>query len=114
MLDFNFLHNENIKRCEESFHGLYAWTPTDWACAMAGEMGEACNIIKKMRRLVEEGCPWDIVLRDRTEVHKAADELADVVIYADLLAARMGTTLKEAIIRKFNEVSERVGSPRWL
>ena len=39
-----------------------------------------------------------------------ADELADAIIYADLLATRLDVSLEDAIIRKFNEVSERMGS----
>lgn len=35
-----------------------------------------------------------------------ADELADVIIYADLIAARLGIDLGDAVRRKFNEVSE--------
>jgi NTP pyrophosphatase (non-canonical NTP hydrolase) len=39
-----------------------------------------------------------------------AQELADTVLYADLLAARLGINLGEAIRDKFNIVSERMGS----
>lgn len=39
-----------------------------------------------------------------------ADELADLVIYADLLAERLEIDLGAAVVRKFNKVSERVGS----
>ena len=36
-----------------------------------------------------------------------ADEIADVVCYADLLAARANIDLGEAVRAKFNEVSGR-------
>ena len=55
-------------------------------------------MIKKRRR--GETIPADAI----------ADEIADVVIYADLLAARLGVNLEAAVQRKFNEVSQRVGS----
>ncbi len=93
-LTFDVLREKNVARCEQVFHPLDSWSPTDWACAMAGEAGEACNIMKKMRR-GDEG--------NFTEA--LAKELADVVIYADLLAARMGIDLGEEVLRKFNEVS---------
>lgn len=32
-------------------------------------------------------------------------ELADHIIYADLLAARLGVNLEAAVVRKFNAVS---------
>lgn len=108
---FRDLREANLKRCEDSFHALEAWSLTDWATAMGGECGEALNVVKKLRRLeigsgfvreFEESAP---------SLHRdLADEIADVVIYADLLAARAGIDLSEAIRRKFNEVSQRVGS----
>ena len=115
MLTFNELRRENTARCDESFHPLFSWSPMDWAAAMAGEVGEACNLIKKMRRLVEKEEDWgSVALADRKKVREVVDELADAVIYADLLAARIGERLDRAIQRKFNEVSGRVGSPRRL
>ena len=38
------------------------------------------------------------------------DELADVVIYLDILAMRLGVDLGAAVMDKFNRVSVRVGS----
>jgi len=67
---------------------------------MAGECGEACNVVKKIDR---DGWSEDLQL-------KLAKELADVVTYADLLAARFGIDLGQAVAMKFNEVSERVNS----
>lgn len=96
-LDFNTLRAANVARCEAVFHPLHAWSPTDWSNAMAGEAGEACNVTKKMLRGDPLG-KLDIAL---------AKELADVVIYADLLAARMNINLGEAVRLKFNEVSDR-------
>ena len=97
-LDFDELRDANVRRCEDVFHGLNEWTLSDWGCAMAGEVGEACNLIKKTRR-GEKINPDDI-----------AEEVADVVIYADLLMARMGKDLGESVRAKFNKVSQRRGS----
>ena len=97
-MEFEKLREANVKRCEAVFHPLDSWSPTDWACALAGEVGEACNLIKKLRR----GEPID-----RLEIGK---ELADAVIYLDLLAARLKIDLGEAVRQKFNEVSDRRGS----
>jgi len=97
-MTFSELRQKNVERCETSFHPLADWSLCDWATALAGECGEACNLIKKRRR--GETIPADAI----------ADEIADVVIYADLLAARLGVNLEAAVQRKFNEVSQRVGS----
>lgn len=84
------------------------WTSADWSNAMQGEAGEAGNIVKKIRRL-ETNARWANP-EDKTElITKLGNELADTIIYADLLAAYYGIDLQEAIIRKFNAVSEREG-----
>jgi NTP pyrophosphatase (non-canonical NTP hydrolase) len=97
-LTFNELREANVGRCEDAFHPVDAWSPSDWACAVAGEVGEACNLIKKLRR--GEDVPQQDI----------AFELADAVTYLDLLAARLGIDLGEAVREKFNIVSERVHS----
>lgn len=79
------------------------WTLLEWAGAAAGEMGEAANIAKKFRR-------GDYSIENPAHVEALADEIADVVIYSDLLAARAGIDLGEAVRRKFNKTSAKVGS----
>ncbi len=111
-LTFDALRAANVRRCETAFHPLTAWSPTDWATAFAGEAGGACNQVKKLRRLTTEGSGF-VRPEDgdaRQIVRNIAAELADTVIHADLLAARLGIDLGEAVRLKFNEVSVRVGS----
>lgn len=96
-LDFPMLRAVNIKRCNEAFFPLLSKDGPWWGNAMAGECGEACNVIKKIDR--------DGMTPERLQA--LAKELADVVTYADLLAARFGIDLGEAIASKFNEVSKR-------
>lgn len=117
MLTFLRLASANRARCETAFmQEITDWSPTDWACAMAGECGEACNLIKKLRRQGE--FPTDL---DKINIHELSaeqavlveqigHELADVVIYADLLAQRLGIDLGAVTIEKFNIVSDRVRS----
>ena len=97
-LTFDKLRNVNVSRCEDVFHKLNSWSPTDWACAMGGECGEALNFIKKMRR------------GEEINKNDVAYELADIIIYADLLAARLDINLGEAVREKFNVVSKRRNS----
>jgi len=106
-LSFDELRLANVGRCEEVFHPLHDWSPTDWACAMAGECGETCNEVKKLRRL--DGADHDLDSADaRAALHgNIANELADLVIYADLLAARLRIDLGQAVASKFNEVSRK-------
>lgn len=83
---------------------------------MGGECGEALNVIKKLRRLDTEGdtAPANAGLDRATLMKAAADEIADMVIYADLLCARLGISLGDAIVSKFNRTSAKVGSPHQL
>lgn len=105
-LDFETLRQTNVKRCNTAFHPLDSWSPEQWSNAMAGEVGEACNITKKMGR---GDYPDQYAKADA--IRELGKEIADVVIYADLLAARMGINLGEAVREKFNEVSDRRKSP---
>ena len=109
-MDFSTFRDANVRRCESAFHPLKAWSPTDWATALAGETGEACNEVKKLRRLAES--PETLVDETKygeyqSRVNALGDELGDIVAYADLLAARFGLDLGECVRRKFNEVSDR-------
>lgn len=70
---------------------------------LAGEVGEACNVIKKLER-ERMGMPGS-----RATVDELANELADVLICADLIAAHYGVDLEAAVQRKFNATSEKVG-----
>lgn len=104
-LSFETLRRANVTRCVEIFHPIEDWSPTDWACAMAGECGEACNEVKKLRRLVD-GTNTEKDPQDEAECKKRiAAELADLVIYADLLAARLSIDLGLSVQEKFDAVS---------
>jgi NTP pyrophosphatase (non-canonical NTP hydrolase) len=100
-LDFADLRRANVTRNNAVFEGE-TWSATDWATAMAGECGEACNFIKKRRR------------GDKVSLKAIGKELADMITYADLLAHHLGIDLGEAVRSKFNEVSARKGAPIYL
>lgn len=70
---------------------------------LAGETGEACNILKKLER-ERLGIPGS-----RSTKEALADELADIVICADLTAMDLGIDLGAAVGRKFDETSEKYG-----
>jgi NTP pyrophosphatase (non-canonical NTP hydrolase) len=110
-LTFNTLRGANVARLPEfkDSHGRPAhsfadgsdWSPGEWVCAVTGELGELANIIKKVKR-------GDLtMIQARSAI---SDELADVVCYLDILAMQVGVDLGEAVIGKFNRVSERVRS----
>ncbi len=111
-LSFNTLRQANLKRLPhfknskgEPAHSKpdgSDWSLGEWMNAVSGEVGEAANIIKKVRRgdmSIDEARPL------------LAKELADVATYLDITAFQCGINLGQAVKEKFNEVSIKVGSP---
>lgn len=83
-------------------------SPTYRATELAGEVGEALNIVKKLERermglKGSRSCAADL-----------ADELADVIICTALLADDYGIDLSEAVAKKFNATSAKVGFSVFL
>lgn len=113
-LTFSDLRAVNAMRCER-WHapGSDPWTSADWSNALCGEAGELANVVKKLRRhetsAVNDGDPSVEKLKEM-----AGEELADVIIYADLLANFLGVNLGQAVCAKFNKVSEKYGFPERL
>jgi len=123
-LTFNQLRKANLKRLPlfRNKKGDFAhsepdgsdWLLSQWSNAVCGEIGEvsqvllqiiasqgmAANLIKKIER-------GDFILEEKRD--ELGKELADVAIYLDILAFRVGIDLGSAIAYKFNEVSDRVG-----
>jgi NTP pyrophosphatase (non-canonical NTP hydrolase) len=120
-LTFAQLTAANLSRVQR-WHpekGLADWSPLEWAGAMAGEAGEACNAAKKLKRIdigtaninTEPGRS----LTDRQRACKqVAKEVADTVIYGALLVAAVGEDLGAAVIEVFNRKSEEYGFPERL
>lgn len=95
MITFDKLRRANIKRDGE-------WNPDSQlslsfqGCELAGEVGELCNILKKIER-ERLG-----LVGSRATKEQAMHELADVVICADLIAMTLGIDLGLAVVEKFN------------
>ena len=99
------LKDANSTRSEDSFDlPISEWSPSDWGLALAGEVGELCNLIKKLKR-------GDVAAGTLTDPYgKISDEIGDILTYLDLLAQRLDIDLSDALVRKFNKVSKKVGS----
>ena len=76
------------------------WSPADWTVAMVGEVGEFANKLKKVRR-------GDMPLSAAKEY--LLQELADIVIYLDILAFQLHIDLDDAIVNTWNAKSRQVG-----
>lgn len=115
ILSFDTLRRANMLRLPQfrNSRGVLAhsredgsdWSPAEWLQAVVGELGEYANFAKKYKR-------GDL---DKEQfLAEARRELADVIIYLDILAAQWSIDLDEAVREKFNAVSERVGSNVFL
>lgn len=108
--DFALLNKRRCEAADGFNHAINEWSLSDWMTALTGELGEAANIIKKMNRhrdgVTNTGDPSMQELRVML-----AKELADIDIYLDLMYQRVGIDRPAAIRSKFNETSEKIGSP---
>ena len=100
----------NRDRCQSLSgfnHPLQSWTASDWMVALAGEVGEAANIIKKLNRF-RDGIPGNT---ETVQVltSKLGEELADVYTYLDLLCQSQGIDLRKEVESKFEKVSKKMG-----
>ena len=101
-LSFRRLQEANDKRNEQ-------WDPDGilngafFGVELAGEVGEACNIIKKLERMRLK-IPGSGATKE-----SLGDELADVAICLCLVANYYHIDLENYIISKFNATSDKLG-----
>lgn len=81
------------------------WTLNDWGVAVGGEAGELLSKLKALKRGDE---PLSTMLP------KLAEEIADIVIYLDLLSMRLGLNMGDEVRKKFNVVSHRVDADVFI
>ncbi|WP_277969261.1 MazG-like family protein [Sphingomonas echinoides] len=78
------------------------------ATELGGEVGEVLKVVKKLHR---GASGWR---GSRATVADLAEEIGDVVVCLDKLAAYYGIDLAQATAAKFNATSEKVGLPHRL
>lgn len=88
--------------------GVPSSGPLFAAVELAGEVGELCNLIKKRERVLR-GYGGGMI-----DIPAITNELADVIICADLLASELGIDLEIAVREKFNRDSVKHGFPQRL
>lgn len=94
-LSFKRFHKLNVKRSTKDVKHSTDWSHMEWGCALAGEVGELCNYLKKLRR------------GDEIPKEDLAHEVADIITYLSLLCHSLDIDIESAIIHKFNIVSKR-------
>lgn len=105
---FHLLREANHLRQEEWDIGSEKVSLSFLGNELAGETGELCNVLKKLER-ERIG-----IVGSRSTIEKAATELADVVICADLVARALGINTWDAVCNKFNYTSAKYGLKTML
>jgi NTP pyrophosphatase (non-canonical NTP hydrolase) len=114
-LDLQKFREINVERAKEGFRCYDNQPITYWTTALAGEVGELCNMIKKMQRVAVGGIDGgsSYSAKDITP-EKLREEIGGIAIYLDLLASLLGISLEEAIMETFDAKSRQLGFPQYL
>lgn len=108
---FEAASHVNNLRCL-NLEGSNLWSVQDHGCALAGEVGELCDILKKLKR-IDTGIShnWPNARTREQLIADAADEIGDVMTYLDIVADRLGINVMTAWATKFNKVSDKLKIP---
>ena len=110
-LTFDAFLKANIERCNAGFgHKLEDWSLLEWGGACAGEIGEACNKAKKLKRFdtgIKRNKPGE---NQKALLDAMGKEIADAVVYAFLWFAAAGLDPAEYVRKVFNDKSDEIGS----
>lgn len=110
--DFQRINAMRARRWHQG--DLNQWSLLEWCGAMAGEVGEACNAAKKLRRLEKElpnreaGVPSS----DRRHLETwVTREVVDGIIYGLIILSVLGVDAGAAIAVVFDQKSVEYGFP---
>lgn len=90
--------SEYLKERQSAFPTCKDWSFVDWSNAIAGEVGELCNQVKKFKRSEGEEIYFD----------NMREEIADVICYCIILADKMNLDLNVVLRKKINKVSKKM------
>ena len=109
------LREKSVRRAIEGFKCYHEQPITFWTTALAGELGELCNMIKKLQRVklggIDTGSSY--TSKDIT-TEMLSEEIGGIAIYLDLLASLLNISLEGAIIYEFNRVSSKYNLQEFL
>lgn len=114
-LDLTAFRELNKQRAIQGFKTYDNQPLTYWTTALAGEVGELCNMIKKMQRVALGGIDGgsSYTAKDISK-DMLREEIGGIAIYLDLLASLLDISLEEAIVQTFNEKSAQYGFSQFV
>jgi NTP pyrophosphatase (non-canonical NTP hydrolase) len=111
-LDISEFRKMSIRRAIEAFNCYENQPLTFWTTALAGELGELCNMIKKIQRVELGGIDGGHSYTAKNITPEMLkEEIGGIYIYLDLLASLLKISMEDAIIDTFNEKSKDIGWP---
>lgn len=113
-MTFKQFSEANLLKTEKFYDPIQSWYYTDWACALAGEVGELCNIIKKMRRVsTNQSELIELQHMAVDDVKKFSsmlrEEIYDCYVYLDLLTQRLGMDMSDLLEEQYYENAKKKG-----
>ena len=114
-IDLESFRALNVERARDGFRCYDNQPLTYWTTALAGEVGELCNMVKKMQRVERGGVDGgsSYTAKDITK-EKLKEEIGGIAIYLDLMASLLDIDLGEAIRDTFNDKSRQMGFIQFL
>ena len=114
-LDLATFRPLNVERAKEGFKCYDNQPLTYWTTALAGEVGELCNMIKKLQRVERGGVDGGSSYTAK-DINKEMlkEEIGGIAIYLDLMASLLDISLEEAIIDTFNSKSEKYNFQQFI
>lgn len=114
-LTIHYVQEMNIERSKVWHKDSEPWTAADWSNALAGEVGEICNKVKKLRRIQTKMAH----LRNQSDkpediVATIGEEVAGAFLYLGLLCHHLGLDMAQCIVAEFNRVSVQQGFAQRL
>lgn len=105
----------NRDRAVEGFKTYERVPLTYWTTAIAGEVGELCNMIKKLERVKNGGIDGGSSYTAATITKEMIEEqIGGIAIYLDLISGILDIDLQQAIIKTFNSKSEKYGFKQYI
>lgn len=120
------MQQQSKLRAERWHRGKPKWSLLEWAGAMAGEAGEACNKAKRIKRLdddmvsltVEDGVGSGTrhVIADQREklTIAVAEEACDTILYAICLLNELDVDAEDLLREVFNKKSGEYEFPERI
>lgn len=111
-IDLTKFSEVNALRAIDRFNTFKNVPITYWTTAIAGEVGELCNMVKKLERVKHGGIDAGSSYK-AADIDKAmlAEEIGGIFIYLDLISTLLEIDLQSAIVATFNDKSEKLGFP---